>query len=180
MSSGYPADYRSRSSYRSYPDYRSSNSHPRSSSYDSYNRPRTNGYGYDDYRATEPRYSTGYALEPVYRDYNRYDGPLKTYYQPRNTYNYLPPQYNDRGVYTEYLQPHNNRRSVNHQPYTSPMGYRTVSDRRRGAGWGGLSNRDQWDSRQAGYVNDRYGYEAGYGHQGPYQTIDEMLGRLYR
>ena len=172
--SGYPSDYRSRSSYR-YPDYRSS-SHPRSSSYDSYNRPRIN-YGYDDYRATEPRYSTGYALDPVYRDYNRYDGPLKTYYQPRHTYNYLPPQYNDRGVYTEYLQPYNNRRSVNHQPYTSPMGYRTVSDRRR-AGWG--SNRDQWDSRQAGYVNDRYGYEAGYGHQGPYQTIDEMLGRLYR
>ena len=167
--SGYPSDYRGRSTYR-YPDYRST-SHPRSTSYDSYNRPRVN-YGYDDYRATEPRYSTGYTLDPVYRDYNRYDGPLKTYYQPRHTYNYLPPQYNDRGVYTEYMQPHNRR-----QPYTSPMGYRTVSDRRR-AGWG--SNRDQWDPRQAGYVNDRYGYEAGYGHQGPYQTIDEMLGRLYR
>ena len=165
--SGYPSDYRSRSSFR-YPDYRAS-AHPRSSSYDSYNRSRAN-YGYDDYRSTEPRYSTGYALDPVYRDYNRYDGPLKTYYQPRHTYNYLPPQYNDRGVYTDYLP---QRRSVTYQPYTSPMGYRTVSDRRR---WGS----NQWDPRHAGYVNDRYGYEAGYGHQGPYQTIDEMLGRLYR
>ena len=170
--SGYANDYRSRPPYR-HPDYRSSSYHPRSSSYDSYNRGRTN-YGFGDYRSTDPRYSTGYALDPVYRDYNRYDGPLKTYYQPRHTYNYLPPQYNDRGVYTEYLP---QSRSAAYQPYTSPMGYRTVSDRRV---IGGGSNRNHWDSRQGGFINDRYGYEAGYGYQGPYQTIDEMLGRLYR
>jgi hypothetical protein len=163
----YRADY---ADYR--PRYRSSSQPPRSSGYDGYGgydgRSRSR---YSDYR-DDYRHSTGYALQPAGYSRDQYDGPLKEYYRPRNTYNYLPPQYNSNGHYTDYMP---TRRSAyngydytdqHRLPYTSPMGYKTRSDRQR---TGELA--DYWGS--AAYWDPRYT------EPGPYQTIDEMLGRLY-
>ena len=119
------------------------------------------------YGEYSPRHSTGYSLQPAgYSGYS-YSGPLKEYYTPRYNYNYLPPQYNDSGYYSDYLPSRRSQYYSNYSEpsyYTSPMGYRTLSDRRYGEagyGYGG------WE--------DRYLLE----EPGPYQTIDEMLGRLY-
>ena len=122
------------------------------------------------YGEYEPRHSTGYSLQPTgYSTGYNYSGPLKEYYTPRYNYNYLPPQYNSSGYYSDYMPSRRSQHYNNYgEPsyYTSPMGYRTLSDRRYGEA-GYLAPGD------AGW-EDRYPEEPG-----PYQTIDEMLGRLY-
>ena len=130
-----------------------------------------------------------------------YDGPLKQYYQPRYTYNYLPPQYNTSGVYSDYLPSRrSSRRASSWQgarggdyPYTSPMGYQTVSDRRAqdyNAYYGTSYGEPRWQARRdynPSYPygqGDELGYDQSYRYLsrdkiGAYRTIDEMLGRLY-
>jgi hypothetical protein len=154
-----PRDYRA--DYQERPHYRSSSQPPRSSGYydyGDYDSPRRRAQ-YRDYRDDSPRrrtrysdyqedfrHSNGYGLQPAGYSRDHYDRPVKEYYQPRNTYNYLPSQYNTNGHYTDYVptrrsgapprygsqQYDNNWTKV---PYTSPMGYKTVSDRRRYNCW---------------------------------------------
>ena len=182
--SGYP-DYRSRPSYR-YPDYPElryrSSSHPRTSSnYASYTSPRRRSSSrdtYSRYGGEENRHFERYSHEPRdYRDYARYEGGAKDYYQPRN--NYLPPphQYNNSG----YLDYGSARRSgygsygsyggtsealAVQQPYVSPMGYKTVSDRRRFNCWDSHRYGEMRDSTYRNRRNESYGWgTTDYGHR---------------
>ena len=187
--SGYP-DYRSRPSYR-YPDYPElryrSSSHPRTStyprptSYASYTSPRKRSssrdtYSLGRYGGEENRHYGSYGHEP--RDYGRYEGGgggPKEYYQPRN--NYLPPpQYSNSG-YGDYGSSRRSGGYGSHgnfgsealpvqQPYVSPMGYKTVSDRRRYNCWDSHRYGEMRDSTYRNRRNESYGWGAtDYGHR---------------
>ena len=183
--SGYP-DYRSRPSYR-YPDYpelryrssshpRSTSTFPRPTSYASYTSPRKRSSSRDTYSSRylgeENRHYGSYGHEP--RDYGRYEGGgggPKEYYQPRNSY-LPPPQYNSNSGYGDYgstrrsgsYGSHGNFGSesvpVQQQPYVSPMGYKTVSDRRRYNCWDSHRYGEMRDSTYRNRRNESYGWGA--------------------
>ena len=183
--SGYP-DYRSRPSYR-YPDYPElryrSSSHPRTSTYPrpsnyaSYTSPRKRSSSRDTYSVSrygdENRHYGSYGHEP--RDYGRYEGGggPKDYYQPRNTY-LPPPQYNNSG-YGDYGSRRSGYGSYGNfgsdvvavqQPYVSPMGYKTVSDRRRFNCWDSHRYGEMRDSTYRNRRNESYGWgTTDYGHR---------------
>ena len=129
--------------YQEYMDYNMDRAHYRSTS-----QPRSSSYGYSSPRRRShyPEYGDdprgGYGAEPVaYARY--YDAPpVKSYYSPRHAENYLhPQQYNRSGFYTDYPPSMPSKRYGGASycadqceyphPYISPMGYKTVSDRRK-------------------------------------------------
>ena len=186
--SGYP-DYRSRPSYR-YPDYPElryrSSSHPRSSTYPrpsnyaSYTSPRKRSSSRDTYSSRyggeDIRHYGSYGHDPQREYTSRYEGGgggLKEYYQPRNTY-LPPPQYNNssygdnggrRPGYGSYGNFGSDAVPVQ-QPYVSPMGYKTVSDRRRFNCWDSHRYGEMRDSTYRNRRNESYGWGTGdYGHR---------------
>ena len=189
--SGYP-DYRSRPSYR-YPDYPElryrSSSHPRTSTYQrstafaDYTSPRRRSSSRDPYTRyrEDDRHFASYSHDPrEYREYARQDsfGGAKDFYQPRSTYDYYPhSHYNQSGYgdyssarrsgYSSYGNYGGSSEAVQVQkPYVSPMGYKTVSDRRRFNCWDSHRYGEMRDSTYRNRRNESYGWgPADYGHR---------------